>query len=60
MQTPSTTTCDRCGVPRTCITAKATNGMVAWECDLCVDCYEDVKALMLYKNRRYQTQSEPK
>lgn len=59
MQTLSTMVCDRCGVPRSYITIKGVNGMVAWNCDLCRDCYEDVKALMLYKNRLYQKQPEP-
>ena len=59
MQTPSKMTCDRCGVPRHYLTIKGTNGMIAWESDVCQDCYEEVRAMMLYKNRLYQKQTQP-
>lgn len=58
MQTLATMICDRCGVPRSYITLKGTNGMIAWDCDVCRDCYEEVKAMMLRKNRLYQKQTD--
>jgi hypothetical protein len=50
--------CDRCGVPRTYMTLKGTNGMVAWQCDLCASCYEDVKSMMLRQNNLYKERSD--
>ena len=59
MQTQPKMTCDRCGVPRHYLTIRGTNGMIAWEADVCRDCYEEVRAMMLYRNRLYEKQPQP-
>jgi hypothetical protein len=58
MQMPSKMTCDRCGAPKHYITLKGTNGMIAWEADVCRPCYADVAAMMLHKIRLFQKDAD--
>ena len=60
MQTLSTMICDCCGAPRSYITLKGTSGGISWECDVCLDCYEEVKPMILRKNNLYRKEPEPK
>ena len=54
MQFPGNYFCDRCGIPKTYLTLKGTNGMIAVEYDLCRSCFEEVKSLMLYRINRFK------
>lgn len=52
MHTVPSVSCDRCGSPRSYITLKGSNGMIAVDFDLCKLCFKDVESLLLNRNRR--------
>jgi hypothetical protein len=59
MKTDPTMVCDRCGAPRSYLSLNGNNGMIAWGCDLCLDCFKDMKKMLLYREHRDNPAKRP-